>query len=82
MIGIAAGLMLTYVRINSPKWWISFVTLYLVFIIGILIILHIASGGWDELYGKYFLDVLLCPLIMLIIIEMFAFISYLWRLLL
>lgn len=73
IIGLCAGLMLTLLDINGKKWWIIFGCLYFVFVVCTLVILHLASEGLANHYGQYFLDALLCPLLLLGEIEILVY---------
>ena len=75
ILGLCAGLMVTFLDINGKKWWIIFGSLFFVFVVGTLVILHLASAGWDRHYGRYFLDVLLCPLLLLIEVEILVYLK-------
>ena len=65
ILGLCAGLMVTFLDLNGKKWWITFGCLCFAFVVVTFVILHLASAGWDSHYGVYFLDVLLCPLLLL-----------------
>ncbi len=73
-IGLSAGIMVTFLNINTKKWWAIFGCLYIAFIIITLVILHRESVGWDSLYGHYYLDVLISPLVLLAEIEIIAYV--------